>query len=1071
MIKNEELDRLESHWAVSAIPEEIRRMCFETIRRKNVCIALEGSIDFECSEESSLEKHIKKVAMAYEMPAIENITSFTNYADETCDRTLFVAAAWRCFDLYTNIEISKNFNDKVFSVLRVCAMAYCGERWNDLKKWYLDNKEEILTSSQNDGGEAWNVMVLKTIYRCWLKLFIKKDWNDLAEITKEIVNIRDLQKLYESEYLEAVHDAQYGAMVLVSLYHLAKCTELLSMYMIQGEPSAIRAQLEKHFESAIECALCAKDVELETLLRWLQCAASQMVENSIWWVAKAINSRTTDFVKYVTKNRGVFEMLPPQRAAIREQGLLDQAAMSIAIEMPTSGGKTMLAEFKMLQALNQFDSEKGWVAYVAPTKALTAQITRRLRNDFGGKIRVEQLSAAVEVDAYESELLSSETRLFDILVATPEKMNMVIKNKGVKRPLALVVMDEAHNMEDEERGLRIELLLATIKTDCPNANFLLLMPYVENAETLSRWLADDVSAGKSISIGSTPWKPSERVVGGFEKKRLEGRGDWCLEFETMMTMSDTVDFDGKYLVNGHRHFNKTYSQVGKIDMTAAMAKELSGRGTCLAIARTTQGSWTIAKLLLDSMEIMREEECGDIEKIRLVQRYLADEMGNDFILISMLDKGIGVHNAGLPEEVKSLMEWLAEENCLKVLCATTTIAQGINFPVSSVLIQSISMPTVGYSKEMSSREFWNLAGRAGRIGQNSLGLVGLACDGDKAHLMHFVSEKTGALVSRLVRLMDSIEEKGQLFNLDKVIYRDEWTDFRCYIAHLCNEKEKLDDVIADMEQMLRNTYGYNVIKAGPNGVEKSKQLLEASKQYAAKLMEHPQISKLADQTGFSPEGVMSAFASIRKLDNKLTAEAFASDKIFGGNNILADMYGIMLKIPQLRQLEEIAGDGNKHRNIANITTDWVSGKSFYEIAQKYFSDATMTERLTKACKAINKQIANCGTWGISAITKLSGIDFDKLTEEQRKEIDTLPAMIYHGVSTSEAVLMRMNSVPRSISESMGAEYKKGAKEHSVEEAKSFIKSLGIEDWDRLKRENASMSGGDYMRIWKLFSGQ
>lgn len=366
-------------------------------------------------------------------------------------------------------------------------------------------------------------------------------------------------------------------------------------------------------------------------------------------------------------------------------------------------------------------------------------------------------------------------------------MNLVIKNNNISRPLALVVMDEAHNIEDTERGLRIELLLATIKADCPTANFLLLMPYVENAETLSRWLSDDITSGRSISISSTPWKPSERIVGIFERCKGEGRGDWYLEYESLLTMADTVKFSERYRVNGNRHFGKAYSSVGKADMTSAMAKELSSRGTCLSIARTAGLSWSMARNLYEDMDEISATQSG-YENIRLVQKYLADEMGRDFELIKMLDKGIGVHNAGLPDDVKNLMEWLAEEGCLRVLCATTTIAQGINFPVSSVLLQSISMPTARFSKDMTPREFWNLAGRAGRVGQNSLGLVGLACEGDKEKLMQFVSRKTGALVSRLVTLVNSVEEEGKIQNLEKVIYRDEWTDFRCYIAHLCNEK-------------------------------------------------------------------------------------------------------------------------------------------------------------------------------------------------------------------------------------------------------------------------------------------
>lgn len=70
---------------------------------------------------------------------------------------------------------------------------------------------------------------------------------------------------------------------------------------------------------------------------------------------------------------------------------------------------------------------------------------------------------------------------------------------------------------------------------------------------------------------------------------------------------------------------------------------------------------------------------------------------------------------------------------------------------------------------------------------------------------------------------------------------------------------------------------------------------------------------------------------------------------------------------------------------------------FQKIAKEYFSGDDDTKKLMQACKAINKQIANCGTWGLSAITKLSGIDFEKLSEGKKKEINMLPAMTYHGV--------------------------------------------------------------------------
>ena len=115
----------------------------------------------------------------------------------------------------------------------------------------------------------------------------------------------------------------------------------------------------------------------------------------------------------------------------------------------------------------------------------------------------------------------------------------------------------------------------------------------------------------------------------------------------------------------------------------------------------------------------------------------------------MLDHGVGVHHAGLSDEIRALMEWLAETGHLRVLCATSTIAQGINFPVSSIFLASRFVPQGKQSVEMSPRPFWNLAGRAGRIDHDSVGVVGIAEGTDRDALIDFVRRNTGALASRL----------------------------------------------------------------------------------------------------------------------------------------------------------------------------------------------------------------------------------------------------------------------------------------------------------------------------------
>ena len=126
---------------------------------------------------------------------------------------------------------------------------------------------------------------------------------------------------------------------------------------------------------------------------------------------------------------------------------------------------------------------------------------------------------------------------------------------------------------------------------------------------------------------------------------------------------------------------------------------------------------------------------------------------------------------------------------------------------------------------MDSREFWNLAGRAGRIAHDSVGVVGLAEGKSREDIVDFVSRSTGALVSRLVKLLDDLADQGELNNLANVLWKDQWEDFRCYIAHLWAEKKNLEAVLADSEQLLRQTYGYTVLRNDPDQRNKAEALL------------------------------------------------------------------------------------------------------------------------------------------------------------------------------------------------------------------------------------------------------
>ena len=75
------------------------------------------------------------------MAAIENINSFLYPSETNSQRNLFIAASWKSFELYRSLEIPHEDYQKIFFVLHISSMAYCGERWNDLRRWYTGNND------------------------------------------------------------------------------------------------------------------------------------------------------------------------------------------------------------------------------------------------------------------------------------------------------------------------------------------------------------------------------------------------------------------------------------------------------------------------------------------------------------------------------------------------------------------------------------------------------------------------------------------------------------------------------------------------------------------------------------------------------------------------------------------------------------------------------------------------------------------------------------------------------------------------------------------------------------------
>src|SRR5690606_6923292 len=158
------------------------------------------------------------------------------------------------------------------------------------------------------------------------------------------------------------------------------------------------------------------------------------------------------------------------------------------------------------------------VAYVVPTNALVNQVRRDLNTVFESYgYRIETTLPYYQVDDIEDQILT-ETHI-DIIVTTPEKLDFLVRKPHPSLDnLRLVVLDEAHNLSDETRGAKIELLIATIKQRRRDVNFLLLSPFIRNAKEIAEWIAGSKQSSTALTF---TWYPTKQFIGCniFEKNK------------------------------------------------------------------------------------------------------------------------------------------------------------------------------------------------------------------------------------------------------------------------------------------------------------------------------------------------------------------------------------------------------------------------------------------------------------------------------------------------------------------------------------------------------------------------
>ncbi len=929
----------------------------------------------------------------------------------------------------------------------------------------------------------WGVRVWASLLDTWLRLMRKRGWEDFDKIQERRLAIRNAQRVREAAFLKA--EAKRGETGLVwkllASYHAMRAAEILAGFLSQGPAEYnvdICEQIALALDSANACASSSMQIDESNLLQLLARAAPMMAGNSIWPLEQSAPGTVSQLVKSLTgrsRSRPLFELLPPQRRALLEDGFMNASARSVVLGLPPASGKTLIAEMRILQALNQYESEKGWAAYLVPTRVKVNQVASRLRRDFTPLgLAVEMATPALDIDGLEAGLLQDKdpARQFRVLVTTPEKLNLLLCNgwnRKIGRPLSLVVVDEANAISCPQRGLSLELLLATIKRDCRHAQFLLLTPFLKNGKELAHWLAPESNKHLALGLKSAT---NERLVAVAKPQQGARRGKFNIALQPFQENRNALASPEKVTIGQSRPLGLAWSQVKRDSsmVAAATAQIMQERGSVIILTDSISGTWKIAQ----AFRTEGDRSANSKGILRDIQCFLGQEMGQGFPLSDLLGYGVGVHHDGMSEDARALVEWLAASGHLRVLASTSTISQGMDFPVSGIVLAGKPHHSGGYShgQIMPPADFWNIAGRTGRAGQADVGIVALAAKDDKeqAALEHFIGATVENEHSPFVSMLDHFG--GSAVQLHRLANEPGWSAFAQYLAHNYLKIGNHEKFVKEAELLLRGTFGYQVLREKHKKL--ARKLLQGVRSYAERLKDKP--LQLVDATGLPWESASKALKHMRQ--ERLTPEAWTTDLFNGRTDNLRHILGMMLKVPELRKplLEAANGKNNDTGLLASIVSDWVHGRPLTEMAPEYFTHGNAPSKIagetepdpamTMCCQQMFGQFTQTVSRGLAALQALTpGMDFEAMPPAEQRSLKNLPARAYYGVNSDEAVALSLLGVPRTASAPLAQELEL-LPEDPLSKVRSTLQGTGVSTWEKAMGEN----GGCYRSVWSIIGG-
>ena len=397
-------------------------------------------------------------------------------------------------------------------------------------------------------------------------------------------------------------------------------------------------------------------------------------------------------------------LLPIQETAIREYGILE--GKDLLVSAPTSSGKTFLAEIAAIHQIYQ----RQKVIYLLPLKALAEEKYADFSDKYG-EFGIDIVISTGDRTDFDGAIERGEFQLAVIVFEKAKRL--LVRNKHVLDHCGLIIIDEIQMTADYSRGSSLEMLLTAIlftrdqqrQQADPAARIspqlIALSAVIGDLNALDRWLG--------LEVFLSDVRPVELQEGILRKDGIfTYRGFISQEigtrqfppFPAHLTFNlNTAEGRREYQYKRLHHYVSYLIAQGEQILIFRKWKSLT-RETALRLARDLH--------LPPALEAL--------EAVQDMEESLSKEM-----LLESLRHGVAFHNADLGRDERRVIEqcFKADNSTIRVICATSTLAMGINLPVKTVIINDLEKPDpyaeVFQEVPLSSAEYKNMSGRAGRL--------------------------------------------------------------------------------------------------------------------------------------------------------------------------------------------------------------------------------------------------------------------------------------------------------------------------------------------------------------------